>query len=77
MQKKRLGKEAQLKKTRDEEELAKAKKEKEEKEAWERETQLDGPLDSDDYCSDSSLDINPKDDSEDEEATTAKDLARE
>ncbi|KAH4956378.1 hypothetical protein HBI78_204030 [Parastagonospora nodorum] len=31
----RLGKEAQLKKTRDEEELAKAKKEKEEKEAWE------------------------------------------
>ncbi|KAH5335022.1 hypothetical protein HBI12_032270 [Parastagonospora nodorum] len=33
------------------------------------------PLDSDDYCSDSSLDINPKDDSEDEEATTAKDLS--
>ncbi|KAH4153780.1 hypothetical protein HBH43_224000 [Parastagonospora nodorum] len=34
-ERKRLGKEAQLKKTRDEEELAKAKKEKEEKEAWE------------------------------------------
>ncbi|KAH4195822.1 hypothetical protein HBH42_077600 [Parastagonospora nodorum] len=31
-------------------------------------------LDSDDYCLDSSLDINPKDDLEDEEATTAKDL---
>ncbi|KAH5617676.1 hypothetical protein HBI22_250070 [Parastagonospora nodorum] len=60
---KRLGKEAQLKKTRDEEELAKAKKEKEEKEARERETY--------------SLDIDPKDDSEDEEATIAKDLARE
>ncbi|KAH6090916.1 hypothetical protein HBI65_162220 [Parastagonospora nodorum] len=73
----RLGKEAQLKKTRDEEELAKAKKEKEEKEARERETQPDSPLDSDDYCLDSSSDINPKDDSEDEEATTAKDLARE
>ncbi|KAH5291305.1 hypothetical protein HBI12_242080 [Parastagonospora nodorum] len=54
----RLGKEAQLKKTRDEEELAK----------------LDGLLDSDDYCLDSSLDINSKDNSEDEEATTAKDL---
>ncbi|KAH5614284.1 hypothetical protein HBI26_000080 [Parastagonospora nodorum] len=73
-ERKRLGKEAQLKKTRDEEELAKAKKEKEEKEAQERETQLDGPLDSDDYCLDSSSDINPKDDLEDEEATTAKDL---
>ncbi|KAH5321831.1 hypothetical protein HBI50_104970 [Parastagonospora nodorum] len=57
---KQLGKEAQLKKTRDEEELAKAKKEKEEKEAQERKTYLD---------------INPKDDSEDEEATTAKDLS--
>ncbi|KAH4984554.1 hypothetical protein HBI76_136980 [Parastagonospora nodorum] len=34
-------------------------------------------LDSDDYCSDSSLDINSKDNSEDEEATTAKNLARE
>ncbi|KAH4105175.1 hypothetical protein HBH46_088690 [Parastagonospora nodorum] len=62
-ERKRLGKEAQLKKTRDEEELAKAKKEKEEKEARERET----------YSSD----IDSKDDSEDEEATTAKDLARE
>ncbi|KAH6025708.1 hypothetical protein HBI54_243630 [Parastagonospora nodorum] len=76
-ERKRLGKEAQLKKTRDEEELAKAKKEKEEKEAQERKTQLDGLLDSDDYRSDSSLDIDPEDDSEDEEATTAKDLARE
>ncbi|KAH5647385.1 hypothetical protein HBI23_178670 [Parastagonospora nodorum] len=53
---KRLGKEAQLKKTRDEEELAKAKKEKEEKEAQERKTY--------------SLDINPKNDLEDEEAIT-------
>ncbi|KAH5757093.1 hypothetical protein HBI92_174230 [Parastagonospora nodorum] len=35
------------------------------------------PLDSDDYRLDSSSDINPKDDLEDEEATTAKDLARE
>ncbi|KAH6441933.1 hypothetical protein HBI59_119390 [Parastagonospora nodorum] len=60
---KQLGKKAQLKKTRDEEELAKAKKEKEEKEAQERETY--------------SLDINSKDNSEDEEATIAKDLARE
>ncbi|KAH4053866.1 hypothetical protein HBH49_072420 [Parastagonospora nodorum] len=60
---KQLEKEAQLKKTKDEEELAKAKKEKEEKEAQERKT----------YSSD----INPKDNSEDEEATTAKDLARE
>ncbi|KAH5229214.1 hypothetical protein HBH77_006400 [Parastagonospora nodorum] len=34
-------------------------------------------LDSDDYCLDSSSDIDPEDDSEDEEATTAKDLARE
>ncbi|KAH5151864.1 hypothetical protein HBH70_011860 [Parastagonospora nodorum] len=31
-------------------------------------------LDSDDYCSDSSLDIDSKDDSEDEEATIAKNL---
>ncbi|KAH4333437.1 hypothetical protein HBH98_250770 [Parastagonospora nodorum] len=53
-----LGKKAQLKKTRDEEELAK----------------LDSLLDSDDYCLDSSSDIDPKDDLEDEEATTAKDL---
>ncbi|KAH6333610.1 hypothetical protein HBI37_170910 [Parastagonospora nodorum] len=74
---KQLGKEAQLKKTRDEEELAKAKKEKEEKEARERKTQPDSPLDSDDYRSDSSSDIDSKDDLEDEEATTAKDLARE
>ncbi|KAH5563465.1 hypothetical protein HBI24_248690 [Parastagonospora nodorum] len=57
-----LRKEAQLKKTRDEEELAKAKKEKEEKEAQKRKTYSD---------------INSKDDSENEEATTAKDLARE
>ncbi|KAH3976201.1 hypothetical protein HBH52_119700 [Parastagonospora nodorum] len=55
-----LGKEAQLKKTRDEEELAKAKKEKEEKEAQKRKTY--------------SLDINSKDNLENEEATTAKDL---
>ncbi|KAH5155291.1 hypothetical protein HBH69_108420 [Parastagonospora nodorum] len=59
-ERKRLGKKAQLKKTRDEEELAKAKKEKEEKEAQERETY--------------SLDINPKNDLEDEEAITAKNL---
>ncbi|KAH6421970.1 hypothetical protein HBI59_228490 [Parastagonospora nodorum] len=74
---KQLGKEAQLKKTRDEEELAKAKKEKEEKEAQKRKTQPDSPLDSDDYRSDSSSDIDPKNNSEDEEATTAKNLARE
>ncbi|KAH3979212.1 hypothetical protein HBH52_096590 [Parastagonospora nodorum] len=60
---KQLGKEAQLKKTRDKEELAKAKKEKEEKEAQKRKTY--------------SLDINSKDNLEDEKATTAKDLARE
>ncbi|KAH4491462.1 hypothetical protein HBH89_174600 [Parastagonospora nodorum] len=52
---------SQLKKTRDEEKLAK----------------LDSLLDSDNYCSDSSLDINSKDNLEDEEATIAKDLARE
>ncbi|KAH5619440.1 hypothetical protein HBI51_252490 [Parastagonospora nodorum] len=63
--------------TSEEEELAKTKKEKREKEAREREAELDSPLDSDDYRSDSSPDINPKDDLEDEEATTAKDLARE
>ncbi|KAH5340334.1 hypothetical protein HBI48_249760 [Parastagonospora nodorum] len=73
-ERKQLGKEAQLKKTRDEEELAKAKKEKEKKEARERETQLDSLLDSDDYRLDSSLDINSENNSEDEEATTAKDL---
>ncbi|KAH4927255.1 hypothetical protein HBI79_141940 [Parastagonospora nodorum] len=51
-------KKAQLKKTRDEEELAK----------------LDSLLDSDDYCLDSSLDINSKDNLKDEEATIAKNL---
>ncbi|KAH5726650.1 hypothetical protein HBI17_236040 [Parastagonospora nodorum] len=73
----RLESEAQLKKASEEEELAKTKKEKREKEAREREARSDSPLDSDDYRSDSSPDINPEDDSEDEEATTAKDLARE
>ncbi|KAH5709572.1 hypothetical protein HBI18_230800 [Parastagonospora nodorum] len=53
-----LGKKAQLKKTRDKEKLAK----------------LDSLLDSDDYRLDSSLDINSKDNSEDEEAITAKDF---
>ncbi|KAH4146281.1 hypothetical protein HBH44_244410 [Parastagonospora nodorum] len=43
----------------------------------EREAKLDSLLDSNDYCLDSSLDINSKDDLEDKEATTAKDLARE
>ncbi|KAH5743538.1 hypothetical protein HBI17_159180 [Parastagonospora nodorum] len=38
---------------------------------------LDSLLDSDDYCLDSSLDINSKDNLEDKKATTAKDLARE
>ncbi|KAH5730270.1 hypothetical protein HBI17_221350 [Parastagonospora nodorum] len=75
--KQRLELEAQLRKASEEEELAKTKKEKREKEAWEREAGLDGLLDSDDYCLDSSLDIDPEDDLEDEEATTAKDLARE
>ncbi|KAH5151863.1 hypothetical protein HBH70_011790 [Parastagonospora nodorum] len=75
--KQRLESEAQLRKASEEEELAKTKKEKREKEAWEREARLDSLLDSDDYCLDSSLDINSKDDLEDEEATTAKDLARE
>ncbi|KAH5321833.1 hypothetical protein HBI50_105020 [Parastagonospora nodorum] len=70
----RLELEAQLRKASEEEELAKTKKEKREKEAQERKAKLDSLLDSDDYCSDSSPDINPKDDSEDEEATTAKDL---
>ncbi|KAH5340191.1 hypothetical protein HBI33_247060 [Parastagonospora nodorum] len=64
----------QLRKASEEEELAKTKKEKREKEAREREAGLDGLLDSDDYCLDSSPDIDPEDDSEDEEATTAKDL---
>ncbi|KAH4976127.1 hypothetical protein HBI76_243820 [Parastagonospora nodorum] len=40
----------------------------------ERKAELDSLLDSDDYRLDSSLDINPKDNLEDEEATTAKDL---
>ncbi|KAH6516208.1 hypothetical protein HBI07_250360 [Parastagonospora nodorum] len=74
IERQRLESEAQLRKASEEEELAKTKKEKREKEAWEREAGLDGPLDSDDYCSDSSPDIDPEDDSEDEEATTAKDL---
>ncbi|KAH4840376.1 hypothetical protein HBH75_239070 [Parastagonospora nodorum] len=39
-----------------------------------KEEELDSLLDSDDYCLDSSLDINSKDNLEDEEATTAKDL---
>ncbi|KAH5748982.1 hypothetical protein HBI88_249720 [Parastagonospora nodorum] len=73
----RLESEAQLRKASEEEELAKTKKEKREKEAREREAKLDSLLDSDDYCLDSSPDINPEDDLEDEEATTAKDLARE
>ncbi|KAH5559861.1 hypothetical protein HBI25_110300 [Parastagonospora nodorum] len=73
----RLESEAQLRKASEEEELAKTKKEKREKEAREREARSDSPLDSNDYRSDSSPDINPEDDSEDEEATTAKDLARE
>ncbi|KAH6372074.1 hypothetical protein HBI36_014240 [Parastagonospora nodorum] len=75
--KQRLESEAQLRKASEEEELAKTKKEKREKEARERKAELDGPLDSDDYRSDSSSDINPEDDLEDEEATIAKDLARE
>ncbi|KAH4599995.1 hypothetical protein HBH82_195260 [Parastagonospora nodorum] len=39
-----------------------------------REAKLDSLLDSDDYCLDSSLDINSKDNLENKEATTAKDL---
>ncbi|KAH5722337.1 hypothetical protein HBI18_139060 [Parastagonospora nodorum] len=39
-----------------------------------RKARLDSLLDSNDYCLDSSLDINSKDNLEDEEATTAKDL---
>ncbi|KAH6535020.1 hypothetical protein HBI07_144370 [Parastagonospora nodorum] len=66
--KQRLELEAQLRKASEEEELAKTKKEKREKEAWEREARLDSLLDSDDYCLDSSLDIDPEDDSEDEES---------
>ncbi|KAH6239150.1 hypothetical protein HBI15_039610 [Parastagonospora nodorum] len=70
----RLESEAQLRKASKEEELAKTKKEKREKEAQKRKAESDSLLDSDDYRSDSSPDINPKDNSEDEEATTAKDL---
>ncbi|KAH6340104.1 hypothetical protein HBI37_116080 [Parastagonospora nodorum] len=77
IERQRLESEAQLRKASEEEELAKTKKEKREKEAREREAELDSLLDSNDYCLDSSLDINPKDDSEDKKATTAKDLARE
>ncbi|KAH6109302.1 hypothetical protein HBI69_163550 [Parastagonospora nodorum] len=77
IERQRLESEAQLRKASEEEELAKTKKEKREKEAREREAKSDSLLDSDDYCSDSSPDINPKDDSEDKKATTAKDLARE
>ncbi|KAH3956760.1 hypothetical protein HBH51_235720 [Parastagonospora nodorum] len=77
IERQRLESEAQLRKASEEEELAKTKKEKREKEAWEREARLDSLLDSDDYCSDSSLDIDSEDNLEDEEATTAKDLARE
>ncbi|KAH4048265.1 hypothetical protein HBH49_156020 [Parastagonospora nodorum] len=69
-----LESEAQLRKASKEEELAKTKKEKREKEARERKARLDSLLDSDDYCLDSSLDINSEDNLEDEEATTAKDL---
>ncbi|KAH4077030.1 hypothetical protein HBH46_251310 [Parastagonospora nodorum] len=63
----KLESEAQLRKVSEEEELAKTKKEKREKE-------LDSLLDSDNYCLDSSLDINSKNNLEDEEATIAKDL---
>ncbi|KAH4193612.1 hypothetical protein HBH42_102990 [Parastagonospora nodorum] len=42
-----------------------------------RKARLDSLLDSNDYYLDSSLDINSKDNLEDEKATTAKDLARE
>ncbi|KAH3956175.1 hypothetical protein HBH51_250540 [Parastagonospora nodorum] len=45
--------------------------------ARKREAKLDSLLDSNDYCLDSSLDINSKDNLEDKEATIAKDLARE
>ncbi|KAH5861959.1 hypothetical protein HBI92_205490 [Parastagonospora nodorum] len=43
----------------------------------EREARLDSLLDSNNYCLDSSLDINSKNNLEDEEAMTAKNLARE
>ncbi|KAH6486077.1 hypothetical protein HBI55_194190 [Parastagonospora nodorum] len=60
---------SQLRKASEEEELAKTKKEKREKE-------LDSLLDSNNYCLDSSLDINSKDNLENKKATIAKDLAR-
>ncbi|KAH5111095.1 hypothetical protein HBH72_010950 [Parastagonospora nodorum] len=66
--KQRLELEAQLRKASEEEELAKTKKEKREKEAWERKARLDSLLDSNDYCLDSSLDIDPEDDLEDKES---------
>ncbi|KAH4890792.1 hypothetical protein HBH74_236110 [Parastagonospora nodorum] len=66
--KQRLELEAQLRKASEEEELAKTKKEKREKEAWEREARLDSLLDSNDYYLDSSLDINSKDNLEDEKS---------
>ncbi|KAH5464307.1 hypothetical protein HBI22_250020 [Parastagonospora nodorum] len=75
IERQRLELEAQLRKASEEEELAKTKKEKREKEAREREAELDSLLDSDDYCLDSSPDIDSEDNSEDEEATTAKDLS--
>ncbi|KAH5256346.1 hypothetical protein HBI70_186700 [Parastagonospora nodorum] len=43
----------------------------------ERKAKLDSLLDSNNYCLDSSLDINSKDNLENEEAITAKDLTRE
>ncbi|KAH5576638.1 hypothetical protein HBI24_183600 [Parastagonospora nodorum] len=66
---------SQLRKVSKEEELAKTKKEKREKEAQERKARLDSLLDSNDYCLDSSPDINSKDNLENEKATTAKDLS--
>ncbi|KAH3971240.1 hypothetical protein HBH51_113040 [Parastagonospora nodorum] len=68
MQTQRLESEAQLRKASEEEELAKTKKEKREKEARERKARLDSLLDSDNYCLDSSLDINSKDNLEDEKS---------
>ncbi|KAH6078995.1 hypothetical protein HBI65_220560 [Parastagonospora nodorum] len=75
IERQRLELEAQLRKVSEEKELAKTKKEKREKEAQEREAELDSLLDSDDYCLDSSSDINSKDNLEDKEATTAKNLS--
>ncbi|KAH4344222.1 hypothetical protein HBH98_137570 [Parastagonospora nodorum] len=74
IKKQRLESEAQLRKASEEEELAKTKKEKREKEAQKRKARSDSLLDSNNYCLDSSLDINSKDNSENEKATTAKDL---